>query len=618
MGHPLSLRGGITALVHPDALKDPFERACHESFIARQLVIACAALGTAPFYLAFFGVPALWQTLVFIWLMLPLAAIALLSRTGKLFPAQILCIFGLAAATLTLAVGGDVSNRIALAWLVLAPIEGIFSLDATVILAGGLLASGALSGFAMADAFGWSNTNSPTADFTPRSAALCIIPAILATTILAARFTRLQKARAQAEHLRLERYRALSEMIGDLVVFHDRSGAVEVVSRDCEMLCGLSQKELAGRGLFEHIHVGDRPAFLKAVADAAICSETISASFRLRRSSLPKEPGNHREPAFIWIEMRARRFSREDLQRSGPSGDRVIAVLRDVTETRMHQEELEAARAEAERASLWKDHFLANMSHELRTPLNAIIGFSEMLGNPELTPRDPDKQREYAHIIHESGQHLLSVVNSILDMSKIQSGTFEILPEPFEVASLIDLCCDMLKLKAQEGGVELVRAYPAKLDEMIGDKRACKQILLNLLSNAVKFTSRDGRVTIGARPDGNSLLILVSDTGIGIEARDLARLGDPFFQAGTSYDRPYEGTGLGLSVVRGLVGLHGGTIAIESELGKGTCVTVRLPLDCRRFAVKPDTSAKIQTISRRSGFIEPTDPFNESMVKKIA
>ena len=130
-------------------------------------------------------------------------------------------------------------------------------------------------------------------------------------------------------------------------------------------------------------------------------------------------------------------------------------------------------RAEAaEDASLWKDQFLANVSHELRTPLNAIIGFSEILSDAGLSPQEPGKQREYAAIIHKSGQHLLAVVNSILDMSKIQSGAFDIRPEPFALPPLIDLCCDMVKLKATEGSVELVRAYPEKIDEIVGDKRA--------------------------------------------------------------------------------------------------------------------------------------------------
>ena len=161
---------------------------------------------------------------------------------------------------------------------------------------------------------------------------------------------------------------------------------------------------------------------------------------------------------------------------------------------------------------------------------------------------------------------------------------------------------------------------PEGLEEIVADRRACRQILINLLANAVKFTLEGGRVTLRVRPEGTALRIGVSDSGIGIGEADLARLGDPFFQAGASLDRPYEGTGLGLSVVRGLVGLHGGTIAIESELGKGTVVTVRLPLDCRVSRGAP--SATIETIPRR-GSPDAVRPFDtrrasDTRMKSIA
>jgi cell cycle sensor histidine kinase DivJ len=306
--------------------------------------------------------------------------------------------------------------------------------------------------------------------------------------------------------------------------------------------------------------------------------------------------GAFEEPVFDWVEIRARKIV-AGLQPMEHDGASVIAVVRNVSDRVEAQRILETSKAESERAQGWKDRFLANVSHELRTPLNAIIGFSEMLGNEQLAPRDEAKRREYAGIIHTSGQHLLSVVNSILDMSKIDAGSFEVQAEPFAVAPLIESCCDMVRLKAEEANVEIVRVCPRGIDELTADRRACKQILLNLLSNAVKFTPHGGRVTIGVRPEGNSLAFFVSDTGIGITAADLPRLGDPFFQARSSYDRPYEGTGLGLSVVKGLVGLHGGTISMESEPGQGTCVTVRLPLDCRR-AGPPSSTAKIEVITR--------------------
>ena len=267
----------------------------------------------------------------------------------------------------------------------------------------------------------------------------------------------------------------------------------------------------------------------------------------------------------------------------------VVAVLRDVTERKMQEQALEEARAEAERANAAKSRFLATMSHELRTPLNAIIGFSEMLTKEAQLLLDLKRRNEYAHLINDSGHHLLSVVNGILDMSKIETGNFELTPEPFAPAHVLGHCCDMLALRARERGIDLVRRVADGLPDIVADKRAVNQILLNLLSNAIRFTDSSGKVTVGAHGDGAEMVFVVEDTGVGISADDLARIGEPFFQARASYDRRHDGTGLGLSIVKGLVRLHGGDMNIRSRLGEGTRVTVRLPLDCER--VRPGKSA---------------------------
>ncbi len=207
------------------------------------------------------------------------------------------------------------------------------------------------------------------------------------------------------------------------------------------------------------------------------------------------------------------------------------------------------------------------------------------------------------------------MVNSILDISKIEAGSFQITPDHFELEPLIAQCFDIVRLKAEENGVVLRRETLSDIPEVVADKRAVKQVLINLVSNAVKFTGRGGSVTIRSRLVGANVSVEIEDSGIGVLARDLSRLGDPFFQAKDSYDRPYEGTGLGLSVVRGLVGLHGGAMKIESAPGEGTRVTFTLPLDCRAL---PDhqraRSARIETI--------PNGPFRvistEDKVKQIA
>ncbi len=608
----LVLEKQIASLVHPTVLTCQAERNRHEAFILRRLASSVAVMCLAPLFLAIYGAPAVWNALVFVWCVLPIGAVVLLSRSGDLLLAQAICILSFIGAAATIAAGGG-PWEVALAWLVLAPFEGILSQDFRLVFGGGAFAALAAAVLALADQMNWIKTGFGGGDVT-----LLVLPAIFYATLLAYSIVAFQKKRDYSAQLRAEHYRAVYDTVGDLVVHHDRNGVAEFVSPNCMELFGLAPLELMGRGLFDRIHVADRPALLKAAADAAGSPDTVCTTLRLRCASPPSGNGVRGEPAFRWVEMRSRRFVADGGSESKGWENRVVSILRDVSQSKQRDEEIETARAAAAEVNVWKDQFLANVSHELRTPLNAIIGFAEMLANTQLVPQDPDKRREYARIIQQSGQHLLSVVNSILDMSKIQSGVFDIRPEPFEIAPLIDLCCDMVKLKAKEGGVELVRAYPENVDDIVGDKRACKQILINLLSNAVKFTPRGGCVSVRVRIEGAYIVIAVADTGIGIAARDLANLGNPFFQAGASYDRPYEGTGLGLSVVRGLVGLHGGTISIESEIGKGTCVRVRLPLDCRRSGGGSNRPAKIETAACRSGLEDPRQFGTEMMVKKIA
>jgi len=266
----------------------------------------------------------------------------------------------------------------------------------------------------------------------------------------------------------------------------------------------------------------------------------------------------------------------------------IEAVQESYRELEEKNKQLEESFSKLKELDRLKSNFLATMSHELRTPLNAIIGFSDMLSNDSLALA-PAREREYAKLINESGKHLLSVVNGILDMSKMESGNFEITPEPFAPAQAIKSCCDLLALKSQEAGVELKMRIAADLPELVADRRAVNQILINLISNAIKFTPRGGSVRVSAVCDGSKLAVTVEDTGVGIGETDLPHLGKAFFQARASYDRRHDGTGLGLSIVKGLVRLHGGDLDIRSRLGDGTQVTVRLPIDCEgiRPAVEP-------------------------------
>jgi two-component system, cell cycle sensor histidine kinase DivJ len=366
-----------------------------------------------------------------------------------------------------------------------------------------------------------------------------------------------------------DRYRLLARNMTDVIVRHGTNGAVKFVSPAAETVFGVQPRLLLGHGIFDRVHVADRPAYLTALSEAARGADR-SLEFRVRREGAA---------AFIWVEMRCRPL---DAAGADPDHRELVAVMRDITERKLQTEAVEAARNAAEHANAEKTRFLATMSHELRTPLNAIIGFSDMLAHEEMMQLDAARRQEYAKLIGDSGLHLLSVVNGILDMSKIESGNFEITAEPFAPAAVIGGCCDMMALRAQEAGIELVCRVDKNLPEIVADKRALKQILINLLSNAIKFTGRDGRVTVSVETDRDTMTFVVEDTGIGIGAEDLARVGSPFFQVRTAYDRPHDGTGLGLSIVRGLIDLHGGRLDMESRVGAGTRVAVRLPLDCEK------------------------------------
>jgi cell cycle sensor histidine kinase DivJ len=291
----------------------------------------------------------------------------------------------------------------------------------------------------------------------------------------------------------------------------------------------------------------------------------------------------------------------------------VVAVMRDVTDRKVQEQALDLARTAAEQADASKTRFLATMSHELRTPLNAIIGFSEMIVQEDVLMIDAARRKEYAQLINDSGQHLLGVVNGILDMSKMESGNFEISPEPFAPRAAMLNCCNLLALKARESGIDLVTRAPEDLPVMTGDPRAFKQIVLNLVANAIKFTERGGTVTVSAAVEGSRLVLRVRDNGVGIAADDLKRIGDPFFQAGKTYQRRHEGTGLGLSIVKSLVGMHAGEMSVQSKVDEGTTVTVALPLVFTPPAELPQSNIATLTPALRPG---PQDQAHQ--VKKSA
>ncbi len=585
----------VAALAHESVTRAE-ERATHGVFAARQLVLCALALAAAPFAVALGGAPSLSACFAFALALLPILVFLAVTRTGDLRRAAAMSAAAFLAFALALAFAAPSLAGVATAFAALAPLEALF--------AGGLALAGIAGAAAVVVILACAALaqDSGAAPFLGFPFVLVAGVACLHALTTACGVARIMALRsADGAHVNAERS-GLAALFDDFVVRLDRTGAVLGAVNPGAGVLGLAGADLMGRGLFERVHVADRPLFLKTVSDAFAAGAVFEADMRVRAATTGDGV------CFGLVRLRVSPVQ------NGVNERTLLAALADVGERRAQEEKLADACTAAAESSASRDRFLANISHELRTPLNAIIGFSEILGS-DMMPLDPARRREYAGIINSSGQHLLQVVNSILDMSKIESGSFQLAAEHFELTPLVDQCCDMMRLKAEEAQVILTRETPASLPEIVGDKRAVKQILINLVSNAVKFAGPGGAVAVRARLAGAGVAIEVEDNGIGVGARDLGRLGDPFFQAQDAYDRPYEGTGLGLSVVRGLVGLHGGAIRIESAPGEGTRVTITLPLDYRAApAFSKGRVARIETITR--GPCRPAAP--DEKVKQIA
>jgi len=332
----------------------------------------------------------------------------------------------------------------------------------------------------------------------------------------------------------------------------------------------LPMEPLFDPGLAAAVHAPDRPALLAALDRARSGRE--AAAVVAPRHALDRR-----------IQFLFRRLGEDDSRLVGQAFDATGQYARELG--------LEVARAEAEAREAGKTRFLATMSHELRTPLNAVLGFSDIMRQRLFGPI-PDRYAEYADTIHQAGGHLLDLINDLLDVSKIEAERYTLARERFDVREVISAAMALMRVGAEEKGVTLSGVLPSDPLEVSADRRALKQIALNLLSNAVKFTPAGGSVTVAVEALGPQLEIVVADTGVGIAPEDVKRLGRPFEQAGAPEQRRL-GTGLGLSLVRAFAELHDGRMTIESTLGEGTAVTVRMPVALSARAPAPEGGAEI-------------------------
>ncbi|WP_173975372.1 sensor histidine kinase KdpD [Magnetospirillum sp. LM-5] len=266
-------------------------------------------------------------------------------------------------------------------------------------------------------------------------------------------------------------------------------------------------------------------------------------------------------------------------------------LARSFTTKMILAEELAEAKREVERSSQAKTDFLANISHELRTPLNAVIGFSQVMRNEMLGPLGSARYREYAAGIEESGQHLLQLIDDIMDVSQIESGRVELREEQVHPSELVESVARLIRSKADSNRVLLFVQPTGDLPELMIDARRIKQVLLNLLSNAVKYTPAGGRVELRCRvAETGDFVFEVSDPGIGIRPSDIDRVLRPLDRGESSYTRSYDGPGLGLPIARGLMELHGGSLKLDSFPNNGTQVVARLPA---ARVIKADTAAAL-------------------------
>ncbi|WP_448204485.1 ATP-binding protein [Azospirillum sp. sgz302134] len=381
------------------------------------------------------------------------------------------------------------------------------------------------------------------------------------------------------------RIRGILESMVDAVVTIDARGRIETFNPAAERMFGYLEAEVVGKSVNILL-----PESFHAEHDRAMAGYRPDSGSRIigndREVVARRRDGSTFPMNLAVSELRLDVTGGEGAE---PGGPRVfVGVIRDITKRKQQEAELLASKSQAEMANRAKSEFLANMSHELRTPLNAIIGFSEILDS-EFFGKLNERQKSCAKDIHDSGKHLLDIVNAVLDMSKIESGRYELNEEVIDPCEALPQCLMMVRDRAKDNGVELCNASGGGLPTVWVDRRAFKQVILNLLSNAVKFTPAGGSVTVSSRiEEDGSLAVSVADTGIGIPKDFMEHLFQPFRQADNTASRQFEGTGLGLSISKNLMELHGGSLTCASEPGVGTTMTARLPAS---RIVKPGETA---------------------------
>jgi cell cycle sensor histidine kinase DivJ len=451
-----------------------------------------------------------------------------------------------------------------LIWFALIPAEAALVDGRAAVPRAGLIAGAVLLALAAVQGLGFLPPSRligfgplPLWGITTFSALAALLQAVLIACAAQTRQRAADHDAAEAAAM----YRLLANNAMDLITRHAPDGRIRFASPASRTFLGRDPGELTGLAPAALVHPDD----LKVVQAAFLAASYFGRDGTVE-ARLCHHDGHH-----IWSELHLRRTPL-----GSEGGGDIVAVTRDIAERKAQSQALLQARDAALGANRAKSQFLANMSHELRTPLNAIIGFSEVMSRQMFGPLANARYLEYIGLIHESGSHLLELINGVLDMSKIEAGKFELYKELFELEGVAQGAARFVGIAAEQAGVKVTVDVAPEARLVFADKRAVKQILVNLLSNGVKFTPHGGFVRVVAHADASAVVLRVSDTGTGISPADLARLGRPFEQVEGAQNRTRQGTGLGLALVKALAALHGGEAVLTSVLGEGTMVTVSL------------------------------------------
>jgi len=554
----------VEGLVHPQAAAERTERPRHVCFIAANLLIGSAALVVLPLHLALAGPVSAPLALALGWMLAQWPLALYLSNTGDLARAAFAsaCLFAGFLGGIAILTGG--LSSLAVFWLMVVPLEAALSGSRKLTMAAAAVCAAILAGLALVPA--------DLAQWSPGGSEAVFLAAICALAYGAGLATRLAGERARLATLLKTSDAGLRQTVnstGNLLFALNDEGELSYRFGPADKVLETPARELAGSSLFARVHVQDRPLYLDFLARARLGQRPGDVELRLRRGE--NRPGEQGTVSFIWTELSCQ--TPVDPQ----AGDiaELLVLMRDISGYKSAAEDLKTLRDEADAASAEKTRFIAAAGHELKTPLNAILGFTDMLRTLPDQAGSKRRQREYLDLVHDSGSHMLQLLDDILDTSRIETGHLELSIETVDLKDTIKGCADLLAPQIERAGLRLETCLCTNLHPVPADPKAVRQILLNLLSNAVKFTGPGGRIIVNVKRERTFVAISIRDTGCGIPADQLPFAGQPFRRLAGA--ETAAGCGLGLSIVRGLTELHGGRFQIDSDPAKGTEVTVRLP-----------------------------------------